>query len=82
MAMNKSDKFLKKCTSKERVQLIEILTHISNRNLSGLDIKKLKGYDNYFRVRKGSIRIIFHLDINGSPIIQTIERKNDTTYDF
>lgn len=80
--MNKSDKFLKKCTSKERTQLIEILTSISKGDLSGLDIKKLKGYDNYFRVRKGSIRIIFHLDINGIPMIQTIERRNDTTYDL
>ena len=80
--MNKSDKFLKKCTTKERIQLIEILTDIFNGNLSSLDIKKLKGYDNYFRVRKGSIRIIFHLDINGNPIIQTIERRNDKTYNF
>jgi mRNA-degrading endonuclease RelE of RelBE toxin-antitoxin system len=78
--MNKIDKYLKKLNPKDRASIIEILEQITSGDISGLDIKKLKGYDNYFRVRKGKTRIIFHLDINGLPIIERIERRSDTTY--
>lgn len=80
--MNKCDKYLKKLLPKERDVIITILEQIQKRNMKGLDIKKLKGYDNYFRVRKGNTRIIFHLDINGVPIIEGIERRRDTTYNI
>ena len=78
--MNKIDKYLKKLTAEERAAVLEVLTKIKKGDLSGLDIKKLKGYDNYFRVRKGKSRILFHLDIQGEVVIQRIVRRNDTTY--
>ncbi len=78
--MNKIDKYLKKLTSKERVDLLDILLKIKSGDISGLDIKKLKGYENYFRVRKGNTRILFHLDINGNGIIEEVVRRSDTTY--
>jgi mRNA-degrading endonuclease RelE of RelBE toxin-antitoxin system len=78
--MNNIEKYLKKLTSKERIKVFEILQKIKSGDLSGLDIKKLKGTENYFRVRKGDTRILFHLDINGSGIIEEIVRRSDTTY--
>ena len=78
--MNKIDKYINKLIPKERVSLLEILEQIQNGDMSGLDIKKLKRYDNYFRVRKGKTRVIFHLDVNGQPIIERVERRSDNTY--
>jgi len=78
--MNKVDKFIKKCQPKERVSLLEDLEQIRRGDMSGFDIKKLGGYDNYFRIRKGKTRIFFRLDINGLPIIEGIEYRGDNTY--
>ncbi len=60
--------------------MLDVLERIKHGILADLDIKKLKGYDNYFRVRKGKTRIIFHLDINGQPVIKRVERRGDNTY--
>ncbi|MBU6231908.1 MAG: hypothetical protein KGI45_02145 [Patescibacteria group bacterium] len=78
--MNKSDKYLQKLPEKEREAILGILRQIMGGDLSSLDLKKIKGYDNYFRVRKGHTRIIFHLDRNGIPEIRHIGRKDDNTY--
>jgi len=78
--MNKIDKYLKKLLPKERQAIIEIIEQINSGIISGLDFKKLKGYDNFFRIRKGETRIIFHFDRNGQLIVSRIERRNDKTY--
>lgn len=78
--MNKIDKYIKKLIPKEREAMLDVLERIKHGILADLDIKKLKGYDNYFRVRKGKTRIIFHLDINGQPVIKRVERRGDNTY--
>ena len=78
--MNKIDKYIKRLRPKERVDILEILEQIQAGLLLGLDIKKLKGYDNYFRVRKGKTRIIFHLDKSGQPVINRVERRGENTY--
>jgi mRNA-degrading endonuclease RelE of RelBE toxin-antitoxin system len=57
--MDKISKALKKLTIKEKEIVKAILEKIKNNSISDLDIKKLKGYDNIFRARKGKIRIIF-----------------------
>ncbi|MDE1975130.1 MAG: hypothetical protein KGI49_01315 [Patescibacteria group bacterium] len=78
--MNKTDKYIKKLPPKKREEILEILRRIKEGIMAGLDFKKLKGYDNYFRVRKGDTRIIFHLDINGQPEIRSVGNKDDNTY--
>lgn len=80
--MNKLGKYLKKSNQKERTAILDVLEQLSKGNMVGLDLKKLKGYDNYFRARKGKTRIIFHLDVNGKPVIQSIEKRDDNTYSF
>ena len=78
--MDKIEKALQKLSEKERVWVKEILERLQKGNLAGLDIKKLKGRDDIFRIRKGDIRIIYRSDSKGSAFILAIERKSDTTY--
>lgn len=78
--MNKIDKYIKKLGKEDRAAILEILEQIHEGIFSGLDIRKLKGYDNCFRVRKGKTRIIFNLDRNDQPVIKRVERRGDNTY--
>jgi mRNA-degrading endonuclease RelE of RelBE toxin-antitoxin system len=78
--MDKIKKVLEKLTAKERKKIKGILIEIKNHRFKGLDIKKLKGRDDIFRVRKGQIRVVYRIDEKGGVFILTIERRNDTTY--
>lgn len=73
------EKFLAKVTPKEKKVLDVLIGKILAHKLETLDIKKLTGHDDIFRVRKGIFRIIFKNDGCDSTII-FIERRNDTTY--
>lgn len=78
--MEKADKILRRLSQKERETIERLVERIISGDLGGLDIKKLKGLKNLFRVRKRSIRIIFELKSGKDPNIISIERKNETTY--
>ncbi len=75
------EKALRKLSEKERSAIKEILLMIRNNKLTGLDIKKLKGRDDVFRIRKGSLRIILKKDA-GSWFLLAIERRSETTYNM
>ena len=79
--MDKIQKALEKLTLKEKKKVKEILIKLKNQQLKSLDIKKLKGREDIFRVRKGRIRIVYKTDPKGSIFILIIERRNDTIYD-
>jgi len=72
-------KILKKLIQKDREKIEELIQEIISRNWKHLNIKKLKGHNNIYRVRKGDIRIIF-LDINGDIRILSISTRNENTY--
>lgn len=77
--MDRVAKFLKKFFPKERDSLEDIIAKVLARDFSGLDVKKLKGEESKFRVRKGRIRVIFKK--TGDDIfILSVERRSDTTY--
>lgn len=78
--MDKIDKALKRLSSNERKIIKPLLEKILNNDLKNLDIKKLKGYDGIFRVRKGKIRVIYKIDKNDEIFILAIERRTDKTY--
>ncbi len=78
--MDKIQKALEKLTLKEKKKVKEILVKLKKQQLAGLDVKKLKGRDDIFRVRKGQIRIIYKKDQKGDIFILMIERRSDTTY--
>ncbi len=77
--MDKLEKALAKLASKEREQVNAILQEIQAGHFKKLNIKKLKGRDDVFRVRKGNLRIIYRMD--GMAIfVLAIERRNEGTY--
>ena len=77
--MDKIDKALNKLRPKEKQIFKKLLSDIRAGALSGYDIKKLKGRDDIYRIRKGDMRIIFY-KTNGSFKIVSVERRSDTTY--
>lgn len=42
-------------------------------SVESIDLKKLRGVDNVYRIRKGDIRIIFTLDDDHNIIVITVE---------
>lgn len=78
--MNKIHKALKNLSAKERCSVEKILSRISQGDFVNLDIKKLKDRQDIFRVRKGSLRIIFRQVEGKKVIILNLERRSDNTY--
>lgn len=74
-------KALKKLNARERERVKEILTKLLSGNLQGLDIRKLKGRNDVFRVRKGDLRIVYRQE-DKSIFILLIERRSEKTYDL
>ena len=78
--MYKIKKAIEKLTPKEREKIKSIMIMIKSRRFKNLDIKKLKGRDDIFRVRKGRLRVIYGADQKGNIFILAIERRSDITY--
>jgi mRNA-degrading endonuclease RelE of RelBE toxin-antitoxin system len=76
------DRSLKRFSPKERQEIERLVERIIARNLKGLDCKKLKGFKNLFRIRKGAIRVIFELRGVENPVVISIERRREDTYKF
>jgi mRNA-degrading endonuclease RelE of RelBE toxin-antitoxin system len=77
--MNKIEKILAKVDSKERDSILELMYKIKSGNLQGLNIKKLEGKSECFRLKKGNFRIIFSKTDTGIEII-SVDRRNEKTY--
>ena len=77
--MDKNQKFLKRLTDKEFSTVEKTLQKILARETSELDIKKLAGYRDIYRVRVGTIRIIF-LDTGNYTEVLEISRRSEQTY--
>lgn len=74
-------KLLSKFNKEEREIIEFLIEKIISLNWRDLDIKKLRGYQNIFRIRKGKIRIIFAKDKKEVSVI-AIERRREDTYKF
>lgn len=77
--MDKISKALKFLSDKEREAVKSLLIKIKRKDFRFLDVKKLKGREDIFRIRKGKIRIIYRINTGGVYIL-TIERRSDKTY--
>lgn len=75
------NKLLSQFGKEERGALEPLIEAIISLNWQNLDIKKLKGYQNIFRVRKGKIRVIFAKNKKDISIL-VIERRREDTYKF
>jgi mRNA-degrading endonuclease RelE of RelBE toxin-antitoxin system len=73
-------KALNKLSPKEQKSLAELLQKIKKGQLESLDVKKLKGRTDLYRVRKGDLRVIFRRTDAGDIFILAVERRTDTTY--
>lgn len=78
--MDKITKALKKLTEKERRLVSDALEQLRSGKTANPDVKKLKGRNDIFRVRKGNIRIIYKAGKNIS--VLSIERRRENTYKF
>lgn len=58
---------------------MRVTSMIIKGSLGGLDVKKLKGRKDVYRVRVGTVRIIFYMKDEETKIIE-IEFRSDTTY--
>lgn len=74
--MDNISKLLQKLSQKERQIILEILEKIKNNVLEGLEIKKLSGFENLFRIRKGSFRIVFMKKENKNLLVNVGYRKD------
>ena len=72
-------KLLSKFSREEREKLELFIEAINSLNWRNLDVKKLKGYQNIFRVRKGKIRIVFTKDKKDISIL-SIDRRHENIY--
>ena len=72
-------KLLSRFNLEDRKILEPVIAQIISLKWYNLNIKKLKGYQDIFRFRRGKLRIIFIK--NGKNIrIINIERRKETTY--
>ncbi|MBP6881580.1 MAG: hypothetical protein KBC35_03060 [Candidatus Pacebacteria bacterium] len=80
--MDRNAKFLKKLSKKEFDTLAEIIERIKSQKTDGLNILKLKGHQDVFRVRIGNIRIIFLATRDKVEILEISRRSEKTYKDF
>lgn len=72
-------KLLSKFTKDEQKTIESLIESVVSLNWESLDIKKLKGYQNIFRLRKGDTRIIFSKE-KKDIFILAIDRRSESTY--
>lgn len=77
--MNDIEKLFRKISKKDRNLLLSIIEALVKKDHKGLVIKKLEQSD-FYRLRKGSFRIIFHYDNAQKVIIDAVRLKGDDTY--
>ncbi|MDD2565658.1 MAG: hypothetical protein PHZ26_02135 [Candidatus Gracilibacteria bacterium] len=68
------EKFINKNSFKS--ELKKIISDIEINNLQDYQIAKLSGYENYYRIRKGKIRIIFIKNVSGNEI-KAVDTRGD-----
>lgn len=72
-------KLLSKFNKEERRVIEFLIEKIVFSNWQNLDVKKLKGYKDIFRIRKGNIRLIFSKNEKNISIL-SIDRRHEGTY--
>ncbi|MFH1405194.1 MAG: type II toxin-antitoxin system RelE/ParE family toxin [Patescibacteria group bacterium] len=77
--MGKLKRLLKRLSKSEQKQTILFLEKLEQGEFDGLDIKRLKGKQDIFRLRKGKLRVIFYFQENEFRLI-SIEHGSDKTY--
>jgi len=79
--MDKIDKALNELIFKEKGRIKNIIKALQLGRFDNLDIKKLKGFQDVFRVRKGRLRIVYQL-LGRKIIFLKIDKRKKNTYKF
>jgi mRNA-degrading endonuclease RelE of RelBE toxin-antitoxin system len=79
---SKIDKFLSKLSKKQFDVVRGIINKIINSDTTGLQVKKLEGYDATFRLKKGDFRIIYTKNNSDVEIISVVRRSEKTYRDL
>jgi mRNA-degrading endonuclease RelE of RelBE toxin-antitoxin system len=79
--VDKIAKELKKYSPQEKNWVNFILRKIKQGDFTNLEVRKLKGKDDIYRIRKGDIRIIYKIN-SGKIWLIAIERRSDNTYNL
>ena len=77
--MHTIDKFLARLDADRRQKVLIVVEHIERGNFSGLDMRKLRGSPDIYRVRVGRVRIKFVMNESGTRIF-SIDNRSDNTY--
>jgi len=77
--MEKIKKFFQKISKKDSQKISQVIEKIINNEITNLDIKKLKGYKDIYRVRVSIFRIIYRKAEEDIYILE-ISKRNDKTY--
>jgi mRNA-degrading endonuclease RelE of RelBE toxin-antitoxin system len=72
-------KALKRLTVKQREQLLVLIEQVESGDTRGLDVLKLKGFRQLYRVRKGDLRLIVKR-VAGQYRVLTLETRSERTY--
>ncbi|HEY9584654.1 MAG TPA: hypothetical protein VJI33_03715 [Candidatus Paceibacterota bacterium] len=80
--MDKIYKFIASLSAKDREMIIGVVTKIRSGETGSLDIKKLQGFPDLFRIRVGKYRIICRFNKEYGFVIVEVKLRNDTTYNF
>lgn len=76
--MDKIDKFLSKLAKSTSERVTTVIVHILSGNTAGYDVKKLKGYRDVYRIRIGTMRIIYRHGTDDVKLLD-IGRRNEKT---
>lgn len=76
--MDKKEKFLNKIPFSDKIKILEAIDCILAGDMALLDITKLKGLENQYRVRIGRYRIKFTKYITFNKITEVSRRDNNT----
>ncbi|MDP3989199.1 MAG: hypothetical protein Q8P93_03120 [bacterium] len=80
--MDQTNKFFNKISAQEKDRVFEILNRLKKHDTEGLQIKKLSGHKQTYRVRIGRIRIIYVERGTSTEIIAASYRDSNTYRDF
>lgn len=77
--MDKIEKALQKLTASEKTRIKKALDSLLIEKIANLDIKKLKGHPDIFRLRIGDLRIIYQKK-EAKIFVLAVARRNEKTY--
>lgn len=80
--MDRISKALKKLSAEEGEAVKGLLRRIEIKDFKDMDIKKLTGHQDIFRVRKGRIRIIFRITGDSVYLLEVGGRSENTYKDY